>query len=443
MSDNIDNKTSAHVDLNRSMSASNDTVNRMKWLTYMMFFIFAMTSDAVGVIIPHLVTEYGLTHTQASAFHYAPMIFIALSGLLLGHLADKLGRKVTICIGLLLFSLASFSFSLTNEFLVFVSLLSVVGVAIGMFKTGAIGLIGDISKDSEEHTETMNRVEGFFGIGAMVGPAIVSYLLIQGMSWKYLYVCAAVLCFMLCLVTYLTVFPKSSGAHDTAEVPARPSNSDNSEQNEIVEERINLKQTFAMMKDKYALGFSLAVALYVAVEVAIYVWMPSLFVDYDGNYIWMATYAITIFFALRAAGRFLGAWMLSFCSWEVVLLVATGLVAVCYLVAMVFGIHAAIWALPASGLFMSVIYPTLNSKGISCFPRSHHGAVAGVILFFTAAAAAIGPLVMGVISDSFGEIKYGFYLATGFSVLLFVFAAYNLISKPADAVLAKDFSADE
>lgn len=36
---------------------------------------------------------------------------------------------------------------------------------------------------------------------------------------------------------------------------------------------------------------------------------------------------------------------------------------------------------------MSVIYPTLNSNGISCFPKAQHGAAAGVILFFAAAAA--------------------------------------------------------
>ena len=34
----------------------------------------------------------------------------------------------------------------------------------------------------------------------------------------------------------------------------------------------------------------------------------------------------------------------------------------------------AILLLPLSGLFMSVLYPTLNSKGISCFRKPEHGA---------------------------------------------------------------------
>jgi fucose permease len=84
---------------------------------------------------------------------------------------------------------------------------------------------------------------------------------------------------------------------------------------------------------------------------------------------------------------------------------------------------------------MSVLYPTLNSKGISCFPRSEHGAVAGVILFFTAFAAAIAPLAMGAISDALGDIKYGFVLATGFAALLFAGLLVNRLFDPAGARL--------
>jgi fucose permease len=93
-------------------------------------------------------------------------------------------------------------------------------------------------------------------------------------------------------------------------------------------------------------------------------------------------------------------------------------------------------------LFMSVLYPTLNSKGISCFPRSEHGAVAGVILFFTAFAAAVGPLAMGAVSDALGDIQYGFVLATGFAGLLFAGLLVNLVFDPAGARLASRDDSD-
>jgi fucose permease len=90
----------------------------------------------------------------------------------------------------------------------------------------------------------------------------------------------------------------------------------------------------------------------------------------------------------------------------------------------------AVYLLPASGLFMSVIYPTINSKGISCLPKAEHGAGAGVLLFFTCVSAVAAPLAMGAISDAMGQIAYGFWLATGLAGLLFIGLLMNLVLDP-------------
>src|SRR3546814_20329374 len=66
----------------------------------------------------------------------------------------------------------------------FVVLLFISGLGIGIFKAGALALIGDISRSTREHAATMNLVEGFFGVGAIVGPAIVTLSLQNGASWK-------------------------------------------------------------------------------------------------------------------------------------------------------------------------------------------------------------------------------------------------------------------
>jgi fucose permease len=101
------------------------------------------------------------------------------------------------------------------------------------------------------------------------------------------------------------------------------------------------------------------------------------------------------------------------------------------------GIGTAVFLLPLSGLFMSVLYPTINSKGISCFRKSEHGAVAGVILFFTCLSAVLGPLAMGAISDALGDPKDGFILATGFAAVLFIALLLNWIFNPTRLLLQK------
>jgi len=379
-----------------------------------MFTMFAMTTDSVGVIIPEVIKEFRLSMTAAGAFHYAPMASIAIAGILFGYFADRLGRKPTIIVGLMIFAINSYLFAVGSSFGFFLLLLVVSGAAIGIFKTGALALIGDISTSTQQHTATMNTVEGFFGVGAIIGPLVVARLLEAGVSWKWLYVIAGTICAVLILTASIVRYPQ--GKRSTSEP-------------------IDLMRTFRMMKNPYALAFSAGAFLYVAVECAVYVWMPTLIAGYHGAWMFVATYAISIFFVLRAAGRFLGGWVMARYSWSIVLASMSCAILACFMGSAIGGVGVAIFLLPLSGLFMSMIYPTINSKGISCFPKSQHGAVAGVILFFTCAAAALGPLAMGIVSDWFGHPRYGFILATGFAAFLCAGLLFNAVANPAAGVL--------
>jgi fucose permease len=387
----------------------------IKLLTFLMFTMFAMTTDSVGRIIEEVMKQYQLSNVAAGALHYGPMTAIALAGIFLGFLADKLGRKMTIVVGLFIFAANSYLFAVGNNFWYFVTLLVISGAAIGIFKTGALALIGDISTSTSEHTRTMNTLEGFFGVGAIIGPAIVAALLSAGISWKWLYVIAGVICSALIVTALFVRYPATVKS---------------------VEEPINLERTLRMMTNPYALGFSTGIFLYVAAECAVYVWMPTLLKDYSGPFPLLAAYALSVFFILRAIGRFLGAWVLKQFQWTSVMVIFSLAIFLCFAGSVAGGLAYAIWLLPLSGLFMSMIYPTLNSKGISCFPKAEHGAVSGVILFFTCTSAALGPLAMGAVSDWFKHARFGFVLATIFAGLLFVGLLANWIYDPAKKRLA-------
>ena len=387
-------------------------------LTYAMFFMFAMTTDAVGEIIKIAKSEMGLSNTEASAFHWATMVAIGFSGIALGFLADRFGRKPTIILGLGIYMVASALFMTGDSFQLYFVLLFVSGLAIGVFKTAALALIGDISNSSEEHTRKMNLVEGFFGIGAIVGPLLVVVVTSMGLSWTLLYGFAALLCLVMIILASFTSYPPK---HENTEKPA------------------SLMSSLKLLRNPYALGFSFAIAMYVASEVAIFVWMPTLLEAYTGGQfsMFMAANSVMIFFVLRAGGRFMCVALYKWVRWELVIFLFTAAILLCFLGSAIFGIEAAVYLLPLSGIFMSTIYPTLNSKGISCFPVAEHGSIAGLILFFTALAAALGPVAMALVADMYfgGDMRYGFYLATGFSAIVFLLAVYNWVAKPAESAL--------
>ena len=279
----------------------------VKTLTYLMFAMFAMTTDSVGIIIPEVIRTFQLSLTAAGTFQYATMAGIAAAGLLLGQLADRFGRRRTIVVGLTLFATACFLFALGETFLFFAVLMGLSGIAIGVFKTGALALIGDISTSTTQHTSIMNTAEGFFGIGAIVGPSILTQLLGAGLSWKWLYVIAGALCLALIVLALLVRYPDTRPSSETRAVGG----------------------TGDAIRNPYVLAFSAGAFLYVGVEAAVYVWMPTLLTGYAGAGATVAAYSISIFFLLRAAGRFLGAWMLTKLRWQAVLAVSTGCILPC------------------------------------------------------------------------------------------------------------------
>ncbi|PYS41595.1 MAG: MFS transporter [Acidobacteria bacterium] len=393
----------------------------LKTLTYLMFAMFAMTTDSVGIIIPEIVKTFRLSLTAAGTFQYATMAGIALAGFLLGHLADRYGRKATIIVGLTLFAAASYLFIAGTSFVFFSALMALSGIAIGIFKTGSLALIGDISRSTAEHTSIMNTVEGFFGIGSIVGPAVLSQLLNRGIPWQWLYTIAGSMCVVLILTALNVRYPTRVSAQT---------------------EQTDLKSVSAVMKNRFVLLFSVGAFLYVAVEAAIYVWMPTLLAGYNGPGKWIAIYSISIFFLLRAGGRFLGAWMLNKLSWSAVITICSGMILACFAISIAGGVSWGVYSLPLSGLFMSVIYPTINSKGISCVPKSEHGAAAGVILFYTCLSAVLAPLAMGAVSDAMGGPIYGFALATAFAALLFFGLVLNNVFNPAAAVFQRADESD-
>lgn len=399
----------------------------VKALVFLMFAAFAMTTDSVGTVIPEIIREFGLGLTAAGAFQYATMSGIGLAAIGLGYLADRIGRKRAILAGLLLFCASSAFFALGHDFGLFVALLFVAGLGIGVFKAAALALIGDISTSTRDHARTMNLIEAFFGVGAIVGPAIVTGSLALGASWKWVYLIAASLCVLLVVGTVLTPFPAAAPA--AADEPP-----------------MDVRGSLALLGDPMAWFFGTLLRLYVGAEAAIYVWAPTYFAGYRGSAAWLVGYTVSVFFVLRAAGRFLGAWLLARFDWSIVLAVCSGAMAVLFWLAVCFGRAVAAYALPATGLFMSVLYPTINSTGISCFERQRHGSVAGLLLFFTCVSAVLAPLAMGAVGDLMGTSVYSIVLGGGFATLLAVLCAWNVLRRPAAARLAQrnreDYAAD-
>ena len=192
----------------------------------------------------------------------------------------------------------------------------------------------------------MNTLEGFFGVGAIVGPALLTRLLAAGLSWKWLYVIAGGLCVVLVVLALLVRYPETPRhAASTSLGGTVP--------------RCAIGTCWRFRRARFLRrrrGRDLRVD---ADAVA----------HYTGSAALLAP-RLSVFFLLRAAGRFLGAWMLRRAGWQLVLMVFSGGILACFAFTVIGGVTWGVFLLPLSGLFMSVMYPTINSKGISSRPNA-------------------------------------------------------------------------
>ena len=115
----------------------------IKWLTFLMFMMFAMTTDSVGTIIPEIIKEFHLSMVQPARSTMPRWSRSRLPEFLLDILPTSLAAR-TIILGLVLFALNSYLFA--------VGILCVFPHAAGCFgsldrnlQDRCPALIGDIS----------------------------------------------------------------------------------------------------------------------------------------------------------------------------------------------------------------------------------------------------------------------------------------------------------
>jgi len=143
------------------------SMRAIKALTFFMFMMFAMTTDSVGIIIPRSL-RLSAQHDRwrdLSVRHHGRN---RPRGFFLGHLrtpsAESLRslRASRICCRIVPVCSRKFVRLLLHS-------ACCIRSRYWRVQTGALALIGDLSKSTKEHTALMNRVEGFFGVGSIIG----------------------------------------------------------------------------------------------------------------------------------------------------------------------------------------------------------------------------------------------------------------------------------
>ncbi len=256
-------------------------------IIYLAFISLGLPDSVFGVAWPAIRDSFGLDLEFGGYVTFTTTIGTVLSSLFSGYIISKLKTGKVITLSVFLTAIALFGFSQSNRLVFLIICAFPLGFGAGSIDTALNNYVALHYKPYH-----MNWLHAFWGVGATLGPLIMS-LYLNDLNWKGGYLTIAIIQFaFLAVLTFALPLWKNGKTKD-----------------EIVEEVTKPRKNIFKIKGViYAL---LIFLVYCAVEFSVGIWGSSYLVMSKGIDVDIAARYITVYFGGITGGRFL-AGILSF-----------------------------------------------------------------------------------------------------------------------------------
>ena len=352
------------------------------------FFTFGFVDNLKGPILPNLLEELNFSYSQGGGILFGAYLGFVIATLLAGPLSDLLGNRLILLAAALFIALGVAGMSSATTYALLFGAMLVIGLGMGAIEVGGNGLI--VGLHPQAQGRFLNLLATFHGVGSLLAPLYAAWLLTGDGSWRQVFLYSLPLALLLAILFLLTKGPSTTQQE---------------------------RHTFdwaALRRSGFSptmLFFYLAIGLYVATELGIANWIVEYLIKSKGLAQTTASYYLSGFFGCIMVGRLVGSVVVERIGYLRSVWLATVGTLLCLLVALV-APPALAFFLPLSGLFCSIIFPTLTAAVARLHPQNT-GTILGLLFTAGGIGGALGPAIMGVASDALG-IQWGFGLAALF-----------------------------
>jgi len=364
------------------------------WLStaggFFAFFTFGFIDNIKGPALPNLLEELELSYSQGGGILFGAYLGFVIATLLAGPLSDLLGNRTILSVAGLLIALGLLGLGTAATYpLLFLSML-VVGLGTGSIEVGGNGLIVALHRAAQ--ARFLNLLATFHGIGALIAPIYAAWILTNVGNWPQIFLYSVPLAILLALIFLVkTGAPVAEVAH------------------EGFDWAVLRRNGFSRMM----ILFYFALSFYVAAELGIASWIVEYLIQQKGFSQTTASYYLSGFFGFVMIGRIIGSVVVERIGYlRSVLFVSIGAL-LCVLIALLGPPEVAIF-LPVSGLFCSIIFPTITAA-VSRRHTQNTGTILGLLFTAGGLGGTFGPAAIGIGSDIWG-IQWGF----GLTILFFI-----------------------
>jgi fucose permease len=153
-------------------------------LAFFAFILIGATDGAVGVLLPSMRRFYQVEKATVGFLFLAGTLGYLLASFNNGLLVEKLGNRRFLVMGLSLLALGSGVISFQPPFLVLLASVVPIGCGAAALDAGLNAYIASLPRNAS----LLNYLHAFYGLGALLGPALAALLLAAQWAWSSIYV---------------------------------------------------------------------------------------------------------------------------------------------------------------------------------------------------------------------------------------------------------------
>jgi fucose permease len=347
-------------------------------VSYAAFILVGISASVGGVLLVAQIHDYGVSRAEIGISFFTGSLGFLLASTVAGPLVHRLGMRHALTLGGGVFVASALVMGTRPPFIVFLVLQFTVGFGTGLLES-LLNVYLALLPDS---TTRLNRLHAFFGVGALLGPLLATWILGYA-EWTVVWLVLAGICALLC-AGFVVTFPQQRRTPDAAGGGGliRP-----------------------VLRQRAIVLATVLLSVYVGLEIGMGNWGFSYLVEERGRPEVVAGYAVSGYWLGLTLGRFLISPIAArIGATQVGLMYAclAGIAVSAVFVWLVPVAAAAAAGLVVLGFFLGPIFPTTMAVVPQLTSERYVPAAVGVLNGGSIVGGAVLPWLAGVLAQGAG-----------------------------------------
>ena len=370
-----------------------------------MLCFFAMGFvDLVGIASNYVKEDLNLTDAKANIFPSLVFFWFLIFSVPTGMLMNKIGRKKTVLLSLLVTFVSLLIPGFGNSFVVMLISFSLLGIGNALMQTSLNPLLSNIITGEKQLTSNLTFGQFIKAIASFMAPYIASWGAMQaipefGLGWRVLFPVYMV-------IAVIAILWLSATPIEEEETGSRAS---------------GFVECLSLLGKPMILLLFLGIMCHVGIDVGTNTTAPKILMERLGMPLNTASFATSLYFIFRTAGCLLGSFVLRSVSGKTFFGVSITLILIGMTGLLMFDTQPLLYAsIALIGLGNSNPFPIIFAQALNYLPQKKNE-VSGLMIMGLF-GGTIFPLLMGVASDAFHSQQGAIaVLMVGVIYLLYLF----------------------